>query len=478
MKKNQLISNLSWKFAERISAQVVTFVVSIILARLLEPSDYGLISIVTIFITLANTFVSGGMGNALIQKKNADALDFSSILYFNIGFSVIIYAILFFAAPLISMFYGEEYALLTPVLRVLGLRIIIAGINSVQQAYVSKKMIFRKFFLSTLTGTILSAVVGITMAYCGFGVWALVAQYLTNTTVGTVFLAISLKKLPLLKFSIQRVQQLFGYGARILASSLLITVFEDIRSLIIGKLYTSSDLAYFDKGKQFPSLIVVNINSSIGAVLFPKMANEQNDLIRIKQTARTSIRFSSYIMSPMMLGLAAVATPFINVLLTDKWLPAVPLLQIFCVYYLFQPIHTANMQAIKAVGRSDIYLKVEIVKKVIELVTLLLVFWVSVDAIAISMAVLATLFIFVNSYPNKKLIDYSIKEQLKDILPGLLMAIAMATTVYAIGFLPLPDIALLVVQLLVGMMVYLLLSIVTKNQQFTYIKNTILRKNK
>ncbi len=472
--KKGLLSNLSWKFAERIAAQLVTFVVSIVLARVLDPSHYGLISIVTIFITLANTLVVGGFGNALIQKKNADALDFSSVLYFNVAFSVVLYMILFVAAPFIAAFYGEGYELLTPVLRVLGLRIIVAGVNSVQQAYVSKKMIFRKFFWATLAGTVVSAVVGIAMAYSGCGVWSLVAQYLTNTTVGTVTLAISLRKRPLLRFSFARVKGLMGYGFRILGTSLLITGFEELRALIIGKLYSSQDLAFFDKGKQFPSLVVTNINSSIGAVLFPKMANEQDDLERVKATARRSIRFSSFVMAPLMLGLAAVAEPFVRLLLTEKWLPCVPLLQVFCIFYLFQPIHTANMQAIKAVGRSDVYLWVEVIKKVIELGTLAAVMWISVDAIAVSMAVLATAFIFVNAFPNKKLIGYSIKEQVLDILPALGAALTMAVCVYLLGvLLPIGDLPLLIVQVVVGAALYIGLSVLIKSKELTLVLNVI-----
>ncbi len=473
-----LINNLSWKFAERISAQIVTTIVSIILARVLDPEHYGLISIVSIFITLANVFVSDGFGTALIQKKDADALDYSSVLYFNIAFSTLIYLVLFFSAPLISSFYGEEYELLTPVLRVLGLRIIIASINSIQQAYVSKKMIFKQFFFSTLSGTIVSAIVGITMAYSGYGVWSLVAQYLSNSVIATVFLAVSLKKIPLRAFSIERVKALLGFGSRILATSLLITFFNEVRSLVIGKKYTATDLAYFDKGKQFPGLIVTNINSSIGAVLFPKMANEQNDVMRIKETARKSIRFSSYLMFPLMLGFTAVAKPFVLLLLTEKWIAVVPYLQIFCVFYLFQPIHSANMQAIKAVGRGDIYFKNEIIKKVIEIITLVISVFISVKAIAVSMALCASAFVFVNAYPNKKLINYSLSEQVRDIFPSMAMATIMSVLVFLLGFLNISTLPLMCIQIMVGIIVYIGLSAITKNREFIYLFSIVKQKIK
>lgn len=463
-----ILYNLLWKFAERISAQLISMVVAIILARILMPSDYGIISIVMIFITLANVFVSDGFGSALIQKKDATALDFFSVLYFNIAFSVVLYLILFFCAPLISSFYGSGYETLTPVLRVLGLRIILTAINSVQQAYISKNMMFRKFFISTLWGTVSSAVVGITMAYNGYGVWALVTQYLVSTTVSTISLMIVIKKKPQLIFSIQSLKSLLTFGSRILGTGLLITGYMELRSLIIGKLYSSADLAYYDRGKQFPNLIVTNINTSIGAVLFPQMSQVQDNLTIIKQTTRKSIRFGSYIMCPMMLGLAAMAEPFVKTILTDKWLPCVPLLQLFCVIYLFQPIHTANMQAIKAIGRSDIYMKLEIIKKILELVVLLIVMWYSVYAIVIGMVVCSISFVFVNAVPNIKLLNYSFKEQMHDIMPNILMSGIMAVCIYLFGKLPISSFHLLCLQIFSGAIIYLIFSIITHNKEFSY----------
>ena len=470
MKSNGgLVSNLIWKFSERITAQLVTTVVSIILARLLDPSHYGIVAMVTIFIALANVFVTEGLGSALIQKKNPDALDYSSVLYFNIFLSIILYIILFILAPFISRFYGEGYEILTPVLRVLSFRLILSAINSVQQAYVSKHMIFKKFFWATLFGTIVSAIVGITMAYKGFGVWALVAQYLTNTTVDTIILGLSLKKKPILQFSMDRVKDLFDFGIKILGTSLLITGYQELRALIIGKMYSSEDLAFLDKGRQFPNLIIANINTSIAAVLFPKMANEQDDKTRVKTTTRNSIRFCSFIMCPMMLGLAAVSTNLISFLLTDKWLPCVPLLQLFCLVYLFQPIHSANMQAIKAMGESSIYFKLEIIKKIIELIVLLVTIWISVETMVIGMACCTLLFTIVNAYPNIKIIDYSFKEQMADILPSIGSSMLMALIVWVLGHISIPVFPLLIVQVLAGVAVYVSIAYFTKNRELNYI---------
>lgn len=477
-KETGLIGNLMWKFAERMSAQLISTVVSVILARLLEPSHYGTISMVMIFITLADVFVSDGLGSALIQKKDADEIDFFSVLYFNIGFSCILYIILFFAAPSISRFYGQGYEILTPVLRVLGLRIILTALNSTQQAYVSKKMMFRKFFIATLGGTIASAVAGIVMAYSGYGVWALVTQYLVGTGVSTITLSVAIGKRPRLLFSFARVKSLIPYGIRILGTGLLITGYQEIRSLIIGKKYSSADLAYYDKGRSFPLLIVTNINSSISAVLFPKMSEEQDDIQKVKMTTRNSIRFSALILCPLMLGLAAVSDSFIRLLLTEKWLPCVPLLQLFCIIYLFQPIHTANMQAIKAMGRSDIYLRLEIVKKIVELAVLLVTMWISVDAMVIGMALCATLFVFVNAYPNIKLLGYSIREQLADILPPVAMSLLMGAVVVAVGHFAFPLTLKLIVQVLTGAILYFALLFLTRNRDMKLLLQMLLKGRK
>lgn len=474
MKKEGVLGSLIWKFSERISAQLISMIVSVILARLLEPENYGLVAIVMIFITLANVFVSDGLGCALIQKKDADELDFFSVLYINIGLSIALYLVLFFFAPFIADFYGAGYELLTPVLRVLGLRIILTSVNSVQHAYISKKMMFRKYFYSTLFGTLVSAIVGIAMAYLNYGVWALVFQYLVSSSVSSIVLIIIFKHKPKFLFSLDRVKKLYPYGMRILATNLMITGYQELRALIIGKVYSSEDLAYFDRGKQFPNLLITNINASISSVLFPVLSSKQDDINKVKELTRKSIRISSYIMCPMMLGMMAVSEPFVKVVLTEKWIACVPLMQLFCSMNLFYPAHTANMQAVKAMGRSDLYFRYELLKKAIELIVLIAVVNVSVKAIVLGMAVCANLFVLVNAYPNKKLINYGFFEQIKDMFPSLSIAIVMFGCVYAVNFIVVNDILKLVIQIVSGVIIYLILSIVTRNQEFYIIKNIVL----
>ncbi len=479
-KRNKVASSFIWKLMERFGAQIVTVTVSIILARLLDPSVYGTIAIVTIFTTILQVFIDSGFGTALIQKKDVDELDFSTVFYFNLVVCLILYGIIFFVAPLISTFYNMPE--LTPIIRVLSLTLVISGVRNIQQAYVSRNMIFKKFFYSTIGGAICSAVIGIGMAYAGYGVWALVGQQLANVLVGTIILWIVVRWRPKLMFSFKRLKALFSFGWKLLVSSLIDTFYNNIRALIIGKKYSSEDLAYYDKGKQFPSIIVTNINSSIDSVLFPTMSKEQEDKTRIKAIMRRSIRTSSYIMAPLMIGLAVCANTFISVLLTDKWLSCVLFLQIFCISYMFYPIHTANVNAIKAVGRSDMFLKLEIAKKIVGVASVLITMWISVEAMAYSLLVTTILSTIINAFPNKKLLNYSWFEQMKDIFPNILLAVIMGIPVYFLGYLALPKILVLAIQVVTGAVIYIGISALLKLEIFGYLLNMIRelfgRKNK
>lgn len=471
MEGNFIFTNFFWRFAERCGAQGVKLVVELVLARILLPEDYGLIALVTVFIQILNVFVDSGLGNALIQKKDADDLDFSTVFYFNIAWCLILYLFLFASAPFFASFYGKSQ--LTPVLRVLGLQVIISGIKNVQQAYVSRTMQFKRFFYATLAGTVGAAVIGIIMAYRGFGVWALVCQQLFNVLVDTAVLWITVKWRPRKMFSFARLKELFNYGWKLLASSLLDTIYTEIRQLIIGKLYSSSDLAFYNRGKQFPNLIVTNVNTSIDSVLLPTMSKEQDNKERVKKMTRRSIQVSTYIMAPLMIGLACCASNVVTLILTEKWLPSVLFLQIFCITYMFYPIHTANLNAIKAMGRSDLFLKLEIWKKVIGMILLLSTMFISVKAMAYSLLISTLTSMIINSWPNKKLLNYSFLEQIKDILPSILLAVGMGAVVYLIGFLPVPTLPLLIIQVICGGVIYIVGSVLLKLEPYVYLQGII-----
>ena len=329
-------------------------------------------------------------------------------------------------------------------------------------------MLFKRFFFATLAGTIGAAVLGITMALHGAGVWAIIAQQLFNLTVDTCVRWITVRWRPIRAFSFQRLKGLFSYGWKLLVSSLLDTGYNNLRQLLIGKIYSSSDLAYYNQGDKFPSVIVTNINTSIDSVLLPAMSSEQDHKDQVKNMTRRAIKTSTYIMAPLMIGLAACSKEVVALILTDKWLPCVPYLQIFCFTYMIWPLHTANLNAIKALGRSDMFLKLEIIKKCVGLTLLIITMRISVLAMAISLLFSGVCSLIINSWPNRKLLDYRVEEQIKDILPNIIMALVMGVGVYAIGMTPLPVIVRLIIQLLAGMMVYYLLSRATKNETYYY----------
>ena len=467
----KVFSNFIWRFAERCGAQLVTFIVSIVLARILTPSDYGTIALVTVFTTILQVFIDSGLSTALIQKKDADDLDFSSVFYFNFVICIILYLIMFVSAPFIADFYKDSS--LVSIVRVISLTLIISGVKGVQQSYVSRHMLFKRFFFSTLGGTIFSAILGIIMAYAGFGVWAIVFQQLSNNAIDTLILWITVKWRPIKKFSWSRLNNLLSFGWKMLASSLLDTVYNNLRNMIIGKLYTSADLAFYNQGDKFPKLIVTNINTSIDSVLLPTMSNEQDNHVRVKDMTRRAIKISTYIMAPLMIGLAFCAKPIVQIVLTDKWLPCVPYLQIFCISYLFWPIHTANLNAIKAMGRSDLFLKLEVIKKFMGMILLLITMNISVMAMAYSLLISGLISQVINSWPNRYLLKYSYIDQIKDILPNIVMALIMGGFVYFISYLNLPILVSLVVQILSGGIIYLILSILTKNDSFIYLINIL-----
>lgn len=464
-------TNFFWRFFERCGAQLVAFVVSIILARLLEPSVYGEIALILVFTSILQVFVDSGLGTALIQKKNADDLDFSSVFYFNIVVCLVLYGVMFVAAPLIADFYHLPH--LTPVIRVLSLTLIVSGVRNIQQSYVSRNLIFKKFFFATIGGTLGSAIVGITMAYMGYGVWALVGQQLTNVTLGTLILWAIVHWRPKFMFSLQRLKGLFNYGWKLLVSALIDTGYNHLRQLIIGRLYTAKDLAFYNQGHHFPNIIVTNINASIDSVLLPAMAAEQDNKERVRAMTRRAISISTYIMMPMMMGLAVCAEPLVRLVLTEKWLPSVPFLRIFCFTFAFWPVHTANLNAINALGRSDLFLKLEIIKKVIGLTAVLITMNISVMAMAYSLLVTSILGQIINSWPNKKLLGYHYLAQLKDMLPQIFLSCIMGAALYCINFAGLNDLATLALQIVTGTAIYTILSKLFKIESFAYIWNAI-----
>ena len=471
------VNNLLWKFLERCGSQGVTIIVTILLARLIEPSAFGVMSIIYVFTAILTVFVDSGLGIALIQKKEADDVDFSSVFYFNVLFGILLYLLLFILAPFISSFYKMPE--LTELLRVASLVLVVSGLRNVQQAYVSRKMIFKNYFYSTLIGVLTSAVLALYLAYSGYGVWALVWQNLTNMVVSTTMLWIFVKWRPKPIFSIRRLICMIKYGWKLLVTGLLDILYDNIRVLIIGRLYKTNDLAFYNMGTQIPYGLVNNINASMDSVLLPTVSAEQDDKEQVKRMARRAIITSTYIMAPVMIFLAVTADNFVYLILTDKWAGCVPFLRVFCLVFMFYPINSANLNVIKALGRSDIILRIEILKKIIGICMILFTMWISPFAMAIGMLICALINQFINSWPNRKLLNYSYKEQLKDIFPNLLLSIVIAIVIALIPLLGIPRLFTFILQIIVAIALFVAFSKLFKVDSYSYVKNvlSLYRKN-
>lgn len=465
--KTKAISSFIWKFSERMLAQIVSFIVSIVLARILVPEDYGAVALVTIFVSLADILISNGLGAALIQKKDEDEVAFNTLFYAGIVLSLILYTILYVCAPIVARIYKNGQ--IVSVLRIMGIRILIGAVNVIQHAYVSKKLDFKKFFYSTCFGTIISGVVGILMALEGFGVWALVMQYLTNTIIDTIVLSFIIEWRPKLVFSFEKLKELLSFGCKLMLTGFFGVFFNQLKSLLIGAKYSSTDLAYFNRGERIPTLISNNIESTINSVLFPTLSAIQNENEKIVSGIRRFIKVGSFIIMPLMVGLAVTGDTVIILLLTEKWIMAVPYLQIICIQQMFTILNTANLQVLKAKGLGTTLVKLEFIKKPILLAILLITLQIGPMAIIKGVTMYEIIAAMINAFPAKRLLNYGIWLQIKDIFPNMLITAIMGIVVFFIGKIEIDIIWLFFLQVCVGGMVYILLSIVFKNENFYYI---------
>lgn len=471
--KKKTISGIIWKGLERSFAQIVSMVVSIVLARILVPEDYSVVSVVTIFFTFCNLFISEGINSALIQKKDADELDYSTVLVLNMGAAVLLYVVMFFAAPSIAKIYKND--IIEPVVRVMALTFFINGYKAVLSAKISSDMQFKRYFWATFGGTLLSAVVGITMASKGFGAWALVAQHMTNSFVDSLILTFTTKIRFKLKFSAKRFKSLFSYGGKIFFASIITTVYNEIKPLIVGTKFSTSALAFYNRGESFPSIINSLISTTLTQTIFPAMAKLQDDRVALRNVTSRYISMMSFLIFPALLGFFAVSDEFIVVVLTEKWLEAAQYVKIFCIVYMLELIQIGNINAIKALGRSDLILKMEIIKKVTYaiIIVLFVVFSNSPLLLACSAILCNVVATIVNTFPNKKLINYGYLDLFKDLIPNLINAAVMCAAVMLVERLNLNIYLMLIVKILVGVIVYAFMVIITKNKNFKYLLTTV-----
>ncbi len=454
--KGKVVSGLIWQLMQRGLLQVISFAVSVVLARKLMPEDFGLVALSGMFLVLIGTFIDSGLGTALIQKKDADDLDYNTVFYTNVTFSIIVYIVIFLIAPWIAQIFNKP--LLTPIMRVSAIGMPIGALSGVQNAMVSRNMAFRKFFISTLSGSLVSAIVGLSMVYLGCGVWSLVGQGLTSTALNTIILIIIVKWHPRMAFSFERFKTLFSFGWRIQATGLIGTFFYQLKGYAIGLRYTAADLAYYNRGEGVPGIFYNNINGAVTTVLFPALTQLQDDKEAMRRALSRCMRAASFVLMPCLLGLAAVSDNLVDILYTSKWAAAVPFMQIICLMNCTDILGAANLQALKATGHADTLLKLEIYKKPLMLTILIGCAFISPLAIAVGQWIYSLIALVINAYPNKKFIGYPLKDQFMDIARSFILAALMAVIVFAIGRIQTNIYLIFTIQVGCGILVYVILA--------------------
>lgn len=473
MDKEKISNGFLWKLFERFSVQGCQFVIQLILARLLSPDNYGALAIMIIFVSLANGIIQNGFNTALVQNKDVTEVDFSSVFWLVLGISTLLYTGLFISAPYLSESYNMPY--LVKPFKVICLMLIPGALNSVQLAVIRRSMDFKKEFTSNLTSIVLSGLISITLAYLGYGLWALVIQVLLNTTISCITMWQVVGWRPSLVFNKQRVRVLLSYGYKLVFAGLLDILSNNLAGIIIGAKYNPASLGYYTRGNQFPNALMSGLNSAVQSVMLPALSQLQDDRAKAKLLMRKAMILSASCIFPLMALLAGVAKPMVQIVLTDKWLPCVPYIQIFCFSYAFWPIHTSNLQAINAMGRSDIFLRLEIYKKIIGWSILAFVVFYFDDpmAIAATSIVMTIISCFINSYPSKYLLNYSYSEQMKDLLPYFVLSLFTFNFILILDGIAMNKIVKLFIEIVLGCIFYLIISHILKLRAYMELKEKL-----
>ncbi|RLD61982.1 MAG: lipopolysaccharide biosynthesis protein [Bacteroidetes bacterium] len=452
--KQETAKGFLWSAIERFSVQGLQFLMGLVLARLLLPSDYGLVGMLAIFLAISQTFVDSGFSSALIQKKNRTDTDYSTAFFFNIGIGLFFYLILFFTAPLIAKFYNIPE--LNSLTKVIGLNVFITSLAVVQRAKLTIKLDFKTQAKASLTSVFIGGCVGIAMAYKGYGVWALVVQSLLRNGLNTLFLWLLSKWMPKAVFSKSSFKELFSFGSKLLGAGLLNTIFQNIYLLVIGKLFSASELGFYTRAQQFQKMPSQNITSIIQRVTFPVLSSIQDDDEKLIKAYSNFIRLSAFVVFPLMIGLAVVAEPLIRLILTEKWMPTVPLLQLLCIAGMLYPVHAINLNILNVKGRSDLFLKLEIIKKLLITFAILITFSFGVKAMVIGQILTSFISFFINTHYSSKMINYGAWKQIKDMMPIIFITLLMAFGVWGVMLLGFSDILKLLIGIVVGIIIYLI----------------------
>lgn len=471
-KGNSVSSSMIFKTLERYSVMGVQLIVQIVIARILNPSDYGLVAMMTVFISIATVFIQTGFNMAIVQKKDADERDYGTALLVNLLIGLTLYGIIFIAAPYIANFYHQPD--IKQCIRVLALMLVLGSVNSIQVAIANRQMQFKNLFKCNLIASIVSGVLGITCALIGLGYWALVIQQLSSSAILLIVLTLQQHWIPKLCFYKERAVTMFSFGWKILCASLLNELFNQISSLIIGRKYSSSDLAFYTKGNQFPKYVTMGVDSSISTVMFSAFSKVQDEELSLHKLMRKTICINSYFVIPLLVILAACAKSIIIILLTEKWLPVVPFMQLACITCIFHPIAAAQVQLISAIGRSDLRLKMEIIKKGIFLALLIPAVAYGPIAIAISAVVAGLIGVVIGAFYCQYYVNYRIKTTISNLTPIVVAASFMGMVMFLLGILDISPILLLLIQVVVGCITYWIMSFLLKIYGYTYLKEYVL----
>lgn len=462
--KKDTTKGVFWSLIERFGTQGVQFLVMLVMARLLSPNDYGVVGLLVVFVSIAQAFVDGGFSQALIRKKDRTEIDNSTVFYFNIVVSVVIYLIFYLFAPYVSVFYNMPT--LTPFMRVICLSIIINAFGVVQRALFNANIDFKAQAKASLIAIVISGAIGISLALRGFGPWALVWQQLSNLIVNTLFLWIYSEWRPLLAYSWKSFNELFSFGSKLLATSLLNAIYNNIQTIVIGKLYSAKSLGLYSRAAHFADLPSQQFTSVFMRVTFPVLCKVQDDLERLTSVYRRMLRVSAYIVFPLLIGMAAVAHPMIRVFIGEQWIECAYMLQIICFAEMWYPIHAINLDILQVSGRSDLFLKIEIYKKIVSLALLAISAPFGIIAMCYSNLLSSLICLYINTYYSSKILGISLLSQLKDLFPTISLAMVMFVIVQVVIFFISNVFAQLIVGIIVGVVVYVSLSYILRFQEF------------
>lgn len=473
MEKTKVILSLIYKFTERFAVKGLGFIIGILLARMLAPETFGQVALLTVFTDLSLTLIDGGLNTALVQSREADDRDYSTVFYITLGLSLVMIGLLQLAAPHIAAYYDSP-SLAAP-LRFYSLSLLLSSFNSIQVARMQREMRFKEMMFCNLSATIVSGIFGILAAFMGFGLWALIIYFFAQIAMSSVAMLFVLRWVPHSPFSMDSARRLYGFGIKMLMASIVSVLYSNIRPLIIGRRFSPTALGYYDRGGRFSSTISLNLDLAVQSVMFPVLSQAQDNKAQFAAMLSRAKKLSSFIVFPAMLGMAAVASPMVQMLLGEDWLPCIIFVQILCVAEAQVPITTSNLLAVKALGRSDIFAKQELLRRALMLIVLVIsvICFDSVEAIATGFMISAWLDAAVTSVPVKRLLGYGISDQFRDLWKNAAASIIMAVTVYAFGRLALPMGILLLLQIALGAVVYAAANILLKNESFFYMFNTI-----